>query len=194
MCKWKINFAALGRKVCRKRPLFVPKMGVSQLKSEEEVCRDSENGRKTLPCFGSGSGDLHAHRGQGFVPQNLDSTCCKSPFGLPSGTTYIQKQKVVTRRLHEIGRRNLPQRQILSSICTDAVKRALPHATQVADRYHLIQNLREHLQRFFDRKRTCLPEIEDIPLKAGSTSGSGSGGPLNAQTGTVTRSVSAGRS
>jgi len=117
MCKWKINFAALGRKVCRKRPLFVPKMGVSQLKSEEEVCRDSENGRKTLPCFGSGSGDLHAHRGQGFVPQNLDSTCCKSPFGLPSGTTSIQRQKVVTRRLHEIGRRNLPLRQILSSIC-----------------------------------------------------------------------------
>src|SRR5258707_680608 len=68
LCKWKINFAAFGRKVCRKRPLFVPKMGVSQLKSEEEVCRDSENGRKTLLCFGSGSGDLHAHRGQGFVP------------------------------------------------------------------------------------------------------------------------------
>ena len=81
-----------------------------------------------------------------------------------------------------------------ASAYADAVKRALPHATQVADRYHLIQNLREHLQRFFDRKRTCLPEIEDIPLKAGSTSGSGSGGPLHAQTGTVTRSVSAGRS
>jgi transposase len=81
-----------------------------------------------------------------------------------------------------------------ASAYADAVKRALPHATQVADRYHLIQNLREHLQRFFDRKRTCLPEIEVIPLKAVSTSGPGSGGPLNAQTDTVTRSVSAGRS
>ena len=81
-----------------------------------------------------------------------------------------------------------------ASAYADAVKRALPHATQVADRYHLIQNLREHLQRFFDRKRTCLPEIEAIPLKAVSTSGPGSGGPLNAQTDTVTRSVSAGRS
>src|SRR5712691_10240110 len=81
-----------------------------------------------------------------------------------------------------------------ASAYADAVKRALPHATQVADRYHLIQNLREHLQRFFDRKRTCLPEIEDIPLKAVSTSGPGSGGPLNAQTDTVTRSVSADRS
>src|SRR5438093_3339347 len=81
-----------------------------------------------------------------------------------------------------------------ASAYADAVKLALPHATQVADRYHLIQNLREHLQRFLDSKRTCLPEIEDIPLKAVSTSGSGSGGPLNAQTGTVTSIVSEGRS
>jgi len=72
--------------------------------------------------------------------------------------------------------------------------RALPHATQVADRYHLVQNLREHLQRFLDRKRTCLPEIEDSPLKAVSTSNQGPGGSLNDQTGTVTSNVSAGRS
>src|SRR6266581_5417240 len=41
-----------------------------------------------------------------------------------------------------------------ASAYADAARRALPHATQVADRYHLIQNLREHLQRFLDRKRT----------------------------------------
>ena len=81
-----------------------------------------------------------------------------------------------------------------ASAYADAVKRALPHATQVADRYHLVQNLREHLQRFLDRKRTCLPEIEDIPLKAVSTNGSGSGGSLHDQIGTVTGNVSAGRS
>ena len=56
-----------------------------------------------------------------------------------------------------------------ASSYVDAVKRALPHATQVADRYHLVQNLREHLQQFLDRKRTCLPELEDSPLKAVST-------------------------
>src|SRR5437588_6474155 len=56
-----------------------------------------------------------------------------------------------------------------ASAYADAVKRALPHATQVADRYHLIQNLREHLQRFLDRKRTWLPEIEESALKALST-------------------------
>ena len=57
-----------------------------------------------------------------------------------------------------------------------------------------MQNLREHLQRFLDRKRPCLPEIEDIPLKAVSPSNQGLGGSLNDQTGTVTSNVSAGRS
>src|SRR6266581_1409704 len=80
-----------------------------------------------------------------------------------------------------------------ASAYADAARRALPHATQVADRYHLIQNLREHLQRFLDRKRTGLPEIEDIPLKAVSTSSSGSGGSLNEQTDTMTSNVCAGR-
>ena len=65
-----------------------------------------------------------------------------------------------------------------ASAYADAVKRALPHATQVADRYHLIQNLREHLQRFLDRKRTWLPEAEDIPLKVVATDSPGSGGSL----------------
>src|SRR5260221_12209724 len=55
-------------------------------------------------------------------------------------------------------------------------------------------NLREHLQRFLDRKRTCLPEVEDIPLKAASTSGPDSGGSLNDQIGAVTSNVSAGSS
>jgi transposase len=78
-----------------------------------------------------------------------------------------------------------------ASAYADAVKRALPHATQVADRYHLVQNLREHLQRFLDRKRTWLPEIEDIPLKAVSTSNQGQGGSLNDQVDPLTRTVSA---
>src|SRR5579859_4790946 len=52
-----------------------------------------------------------------------------------------------------------------ASAYADAVTRALPHAIQVADRYHLIQNLREHLQHFFDHKRSYLPKVSDIPLK-----------------------------
>ncbi len=52
-----------------------------------------------------------------------------------------------------------------ASAYADAVKQVLPHATQVADRYHLIQNLREHLQQLLDRRRTCLPLGEDTALK-----------------------------
>src|SRR5437879_7800983 len=48
----------------------------------------------------------------------------------------------------------------------EAISQILPHATQVADRYHLIHNLREHLQQFLDRKRTCLPLVEDTPVGA----------------------------
>jgi transposase len=79
-----------------------------------------------------------------------------------------------------------------ASAYADAVKRALPHATQVADHYHLVQNLREHLQRFLDRKRPCLPEFEDIPLKVVSPSDQSCGGSLRDQIGTGTRTVSAG--
>src|SRR5207249_5443582 len=72
-----------------------------------------------------------------------------------------------------------------ASAYADAVRRALPHVTQVADRYHLVQNLREHVQRFLDRKRTWLPELEDIPLKEASTSSPGSGASLNNDTDTL---------
>jgi transposase len=62
-----------------------------------------------------------------------------------------------------------PEIQVVSrdraSAFADAVSQVLPHATQVADRYHLVQNLREHLQQLLDRKRTCLPFVEDTALK-----------------------------
>src|SRR6266567_1149326 len=72
-------------------PFVAPKMAVSQFKSEEEFCRDSENGRKTLPRFESGRGDLHAHR---VSRKNLDYVCCRSSFALPRGTTCFPKQLV----------------------------------------------------------------------------------------------------
>lgn len=81
-----------------------------------------------------------------------------------------------------------------ASAYADAVKRALPHATQVADRYHLIQNLREHVQRYLDRKRTWLPELEDIPLKEASPSSPGSEASLNNSTDALTSIIWAGRS
>src|SRR5436305_4514238 len=62
-----------------------------------------------------------------------------------------------------------------ASAYADAATKALPHATQTADRFHLCKNLREHLQQFLDRKRTCLPFVEDTPLKGGPASCTGSG-------------------
>jgi transposase len=76
-----------------------------------------------------------------------------------------------------------------ASAYADAAKRALPHAIQVADKYHLVQNLREHLQRFLDRKRTCLPVVEEMLLKEAPSNGSGSGGSPDDQTSAGTSST-----
>src|SRR5436309_11252211 len=52
-----------------------------------------------------------------------------------------------------------------------AAKKGAPQAQQVADRFHLLKNLRERLKELMDRKLSCLPEIEEhasdaIPAKA----------------------------
>jgi transposase len=41
---------------------------------------------------------------------------------------------------------------------------------RLADRYHLVQNLREHLQRLLDHKRSCLPLVEDTAVKSSQPS------------------------
>jgi transposase len=43
----------------------------------------------------------------------------------------------------------------------DAARRGAPKAVQVADRYHLVANLRDALQKLLDRKRACLPTLEE---------------------------------
>jgi transposase len=52
-----------------------------------------------------------------------------------------------------------------------AAKQGAPQAQQVADRFHLVKNLRERLKELMDRKQSCLPEGEEhasdaIPAKA----------------------------
>ncbi len=52
-----------------------------------------------------------------------------------------------------------------------AAKKGAPQAQQVADRFHLLQNVRERLKEVMDRKQDCLPEVEErasdaIPAKA----------------------------
>ena len=73
----------------------------------------------------------------------------------------------------------------------DAVSRALPHAIQVADRYHLLHNLRDHLQRLFDHKRTCLPLVEDSSPTRGQPSAPDTSGATPASEALVARPESA---
>lgn len=52
-----------------------------------------------------------------------------------------------------------------------AARKGAPQAQQVADRFHILKNLRERLKDFMDTKQSCLPEAEEpcsdaIPAKA----------------------------
>jgi transposase len=52
-----------------------------------------------------------------------------------------------------------------------AARKGAPQARQIADRFHLLKNLRERLKEFMDRKQSFLPELEyhvsdAIPAKA----------------------------
>src|SRR6266702_131281 len=52
-----------------------------------------------------------------------------------------------------------------------AARKGAPQAQQVADKFHLLKNLRERLKDLMDRRHSCLPEVEEtkadaVPAKA----------------------------
>jgi transposase len=63
----------------------------------------------------------------------------------------------------------------------DAARRGAPKAVQVADRYHLVANLRDALQKLLDRKRACLPTLEET-ISAEETPSTAVPAPLAAST------------
>src|SRR5205807_8477405 len=48
----------------------------------------------------------------------------------------------------------------------EAARQGAPQATQVADRFHLTKNVREKLKDLLDRKRTCLPLVEESTVQS----------------------------
>lgn len=52
----------------------------------------------------------------------------------------------------------------------DAAREGAPQAMQVADRFHLLKNVRESLKDLLDRKRSCLPfQEEEVAASPGSS-------------------------
>lgn len=62
-----------------------------------------------------------------------------------------------------------PEIEVISrdraSSYADAARQGAPQATQVADRFHLIKNVRERLKDLLDRKRACLPFVEEDSIQ-----------------------------
>jgi transposase len=63
-----------------------------------------------------------------------------------------------------------PEIEVISrdraSSYADAARQGAPQATQVADRFHLTKNVREKLKDLLDRKRTCLPFVEESTIQS----------------------------
>ena len=65
-----------------------------------------------------------------------------------------------------------PEIEVISrdraSYYADAARQGAPHAMQVADRFHLVKNMREKIQELLARRRSCLPFAQEENSSPGS--------------------------
>lgn len=111
----------------------------------------------------------------------IDDWCWKK--GTTSGTILVdlELRKPIelladrTAETAEAWLRSHPEVEIVSrdrgGDYAAAARKGATQAQEVADRFHLLRNLRERLKELMDRKQSCLPEVEErasdaIPAKA----------------------------
>src|SRR6266536_2415739 len=149
-----------------------------------------ELGERLVPKLGmhvSGPTLLRRMRARVYTPPasvsilGIDDWAWKK--GAPYGTILVdlQSRKPIellpdrTAETAEAWLRTHPEVEIVSrdrgGDYAAAARKGAPQAQQVADKFHLLQNLRERLKEVMDRKQDCLPEVEErasdaIPAKA----------------------------
>jgi hypothetical protein len=122
-------------------------MVVCRLKSEGEFAEIQKTEGKPCRALDQGEAIFTLIGSQGFVPSESRFYTRQIVSQPPKRHNVHSEAKGCDTKVHEIGRGNLPQRQILSSICPAAARKGAPQARQVADRYHLTDNLRDARRR-----------------------------------------------
>jgi len=155
-----------------------------------------ELGERLVPKLGmhvSGPTLLRRMRARVYTPPasvsilGIDDWAWKK--GAPYGTILVdlQSRKPIellpdrTAETAEAWLRTHPEVEIVSrdrgGDYAAAARKGAPQAQQVADKFHLLKNLRERIKDLMDRRHSCLPEVEDarsdaIPARAQGIKGS----------------------
>ncbi len=152
-----------------------------------------ELGERLAPKLGmqvSGPTLLRRMRTHSYIPPESVSILGIDDWAWKKGATYgtilvdLQSRKPIellpdrTTETAEAWLRTHPEVKIVSrdrgGDYAAAAKRGAPQAQQVADKFHLLKNLRERIKELTDRRHACLPEVEErrsdaIPAKAQGT-------------------------
>jgi len=149
-----------------------------------------ELGERLVPKLGmhvSGPTLLRRMRARVYTPPASVSILGMDDWAWKKGATYgtilvdLQLHKPIellpdrTAETSETWLRTHPEVEIISrdrgGDYAAAARKGASQAQQVADKFHLLKNLRERLKDLMDRRHSCLPEVEEtradaVPAKA----------------------------